>query len=207
MKTLNEKGFTVVELLVTIVIFVILTVMAVPSLSGMIRNNRITATANELSGLLQYAKTMAATRNEPVKVCLVTKGTDGNDSCSDFSDDDFSAEKIGVFTYKDGTLLRVMDLSKGVEIKNLTSGGGGNVIAFFSDSSAALHGFPKNYKIFDNATGALSEGVDLSDSDFPKSGDIKWQINANNGSAKDQCKFITVSALGEGAVTEGACES
>lgn len=70
-------GFTLVELLVTIVIASILTALAIPSFQSTISNSRLTASANELIGAFSYAKSEAVKRG--VAVTVLRKGGTAND--------------------------------------------------------------------------------------------------------------------------------
>lgn len=62
-------GFTLIELLVTLSIAVVLMTLAVPSFLDFIRNNRLTAQANDLVLALAYAKSEAVKRGVRVTVC------------------------------------------------------------------------------------------------------------------------------------------
>ena len=55
----KSRGFTLMELLVTLVIVSILASMAVPSFSGLIQNNRMSTQFNELLAILGLARSEA----------------------------------------------------------------------------------------------------------------------------------------------------
>lgn len=67
-KTKN-KGFTLIELMVTVSIAAILLSIAVPSFKTMFKNNRITAGTNEFVAALILARSEALKRNNNVSVC------------------------------------------------------------------------------------------------------------------------------------------
>jgi type IV fimbrial biogenesis protein FimT len=69
------KGFTLVEMLVTVALVAILATVAVPSFAELIRNGRATAQTNELIGSLHLARSEAITRAEPVVLCASSSGT------------------------------------------------------------------------------------------------------------------------------------
>lgn len=69
------KGFTLVELVVSIAILAILTTLAIPSFRALIINNRITTQANEFVSDSTYARAEAVRRNTRVTVCYSTNGT------------------------------------------------------------------------------------------------------------------------------------
>jgi len=54
-----EKGFTLIELMVVVLVSAVILVFAVPSFIGIINNNRITAAANDLSTSFAIARTEA----------------------------------------------------------------------------------------------------------------------------------------------------
>jgi type IV fimbrial biogenesis protein FimT len=63
-----SRGFTLVELLVTITVLAILATVAAPNLRELLKTNRVTAQNNEIVGLLNLAKSEAIRRSAPVPV-------------------------------------------------------------------------------------------------------------------------------------------
>ena len=63
------KGFTVVELMVTLGVIAILTVVAIPSFNSMINSNRLTTAANEIVAGLNVARMEAIKRNAYAQFC------------------------------------------------------------------------------------------------------------------------------------------
>ncbi len=70
----KRKGFTLLELLITITIVSILTAIAVPSFNTMISHNNIAAAQKEMRSSLQLARTMAISRGSTVYVVAATGG-------------------------------------------------------------------------------------------------------------------------------------
>ena len=64
----SSKGFTLVELLITLSIAAILISMAVPSFTSTITNNRITTQVNELISSLSYARSEAVSRGMSISL-------------------------------------------------------------------------------------------------------------------------------------------
>jgi type IV fimbrial biogenesis protein FimT len=62
----NERGFTMIELLVVVLIAGILLVLALPAFNDMLERRRIEGQANELAIDLAYAKSEAVQRNRNV---------------------------------------------------------------------------------------------------------------------------------------------
>lgn len=73
----NHKGFTLVELMVTIAIAAILVAIAVPSLRGMILANRIQGAASEFQSALAIARSEAIKRGGDARVTIVANSKDG----------------------------------------------------------------------------------------------------------------------------------
>jgi type IV fimbrial biogenesis protein FimT len=68
----RENGFTVVELLITIVVVSILLAMGVPSFMEFVKNNRLSAQANNLVIAIQAARSEAIKRGSGSVICAST---------------------------------------------------------------------------------------------------------------------------------------
>ena len=78
LKCHRVRGFTMIELLVTIALLGILLTLAAPNLSQFVSNNRLTSQANSLVSDILLARSESATRGTQVVICTSTTGT----SCS-----------------------------------------------------------------------------------------------------------------------------
>ena len=66
--TSKQHGFTLIEVLIAIAIFGILTTMAIPSFNTWQRNAQVRSDARLVKGALQQARVDAITRNESITV-------------------------------------------------------------------------------------------------------------------------------------------
>ncbi|WP_239142605.1 GspH/FimT family pseudopilin [Variovorax sp. WS11] len=71
----RSRGFTLIELMVTITVLAILLVVAVPSFDGVRLSSRLTSYATDLMASSQLARTEAIKRNAPVTLCVSSNGT------------------------------------------------------------------------------------------------------------------------------------
>jgi type IV fimbrial biogenesis protein FimT len=70
----RARGFTLIELMVTITVLSVLLSLAVPSFREIIDSNRITTQTNDFVSTLNYARSEALKRSNPVTVCASTDG-------------------------------------------------------------------------------------------------------------------------------------
>jgi type IV fimbrial biogenesis protein FimT len=75
----SERGFTLVELMVTLAIAAILMTMAVPSFSTMTKNSRLTTQTNQLVTALNLARSEAITRRTTINVVATDASSASNE--------------------------------------------------------------------------------------------------------------------------------
>lgn len=97
----NLRGFTLIELIVTVSIFAILASFAGPSFVDLITSTRLGGDRDKLKSALQFTKTEAISRNQAVAICPSTNGT----SCSNTDD------------WSDGWIIYLDDNNTGVVSK------------------------------------------------------------------------------------------
>ena len=71
----HQQGFTLVELVVTIALLTILTTLAIPSFSEMLRQWRRDSATRELTTSLQLARSEAIKTSRQIVICPSTNGT------------------------------------------------------------------------------------------------------------------------------------
>ncbi len=71
----SSKGFTLLELMITLAVSAILMFVAVPSFVSFIRNSQMTTQANAFFTDLSLTKSEAVKRNARVSICASTNGT------------------------------------------------------------------------------------------------------------------------------------
>lgn len=70
-----SQGLTLVELMMTIALLAILVTIGVPSLTELLKNNRMVAQATELVGVMTFARSEAIRRNSEIAVNLIIENS------------------------------------------------------------------------------------------------------------------------------------
>lgn len=75
----TNKGFTVIELMLTIAVLAVVVTFAIPSFQAMVMNNRLSSQVNEITSLVSFARSEASKRPDArVTLCPSNDGA----SCS-----------------------------------------------------------------------------------------------------------------------------
>lgn len=83
MKVTPQRGFTMVELMVTIAVAAILTAVALPNFRDFMRRNAVTSHTNELLADLSYARQLATTELSIVSICPSADPSASSPVCND----------------------------------------------------------------------------------------------------------------------------
>ncbi|HWR81502.1 MAG TPA: GspH/FimT family pseudopilin [Pseudomonas sp.] len=73
----SSRGFTLVELLITVAMLAIIVSVGVPAMSNFIINQRVQAQATALQATLQFARTEASSKNRIIKVIPRVNSSEG----------------------------------------------------------------------------------------------------------------------------------
>ena len=124
------RGFTLIELMVTVSVMAILLALAVPSFTSVINSNRLAAQANELVASVQLARSEAVRRNTRVVVCRSSNGlscttTTGQGAWITFVDADADNTAVAA------DIIKVSEIKAPVQVANTVA-----VVAFGSDGLA-----------------------------------------------------------------------
>lgn len=103
----GARGFTMIELIVTIGILGILMAAAAPSVRDMIMNNRMTSLTNDMLSDFAAARSEAAKRGQRVVICKNATGPTANTAC-----DNASAWKDGWLLYVDADNDSTLDVGE-----------------------------------------------------------------------------------------------
>jgi type IV fimbrial biogenesis protein FimT len=127
----KQRGFTLLELLMTLVIASLVMTLAVPSMRDLLQNNRITGQVNEMVTAFNLARMESIRRGAPVSVCASADQA----GCSNATD---WATGWIVFTDNNaggnpavGTLIRAWDQLPG----NPTVNAGASFVRYQSDGT------------------------------------------------------------------------
>ena len=82
MKRATQNGFTLLELMVTLVVVAVILGFGLPSFQQLVQRNRMTSTANDLLAALNVARSEAVKRATPVSLCASNNPTAPLPACS-----------------------------------------------------------------------------------------------------------------------------
>ena len=101
MKRTNQAGFTLYELLITVLVVGVILAFGVPNMSEFTQNSRMTATANDLHGAFHLARSEASRAKTNITVCASANADAAGANCGGTWDQGYI-----VFVDTNGDLLR-----------------------------------------------------------------------------------------------------
>lgn len=152
----EQAGFSLVELMVTLVVLGVVAGMAAPSFTNLINSNRLTAASNEVVAALQVARMEAVRRNTSVVLCPSADGA----SCGGTAWQNFIvvADENGDGDFAAGDeVIRVVAIAEGgIVINPSTNLATDNRLRFGADGFARV-----------GDAGARSGGLSVCSKDVP----------------------------------------
>jgi type IV fimbrial biogenesis protein FimT len=97
----NQRGFTLYELLITVLIVGVVLTFAVPNMQDFARNSRMTSTANDLHAAFHLARSESSRAKTNITVCASANALAANANCGGTWDQGFI-----VFVDDDGDINR-----------------------------------------------------------------------------------------------------
>lgn len=139
----RHQGFTLIELMVTVIVMAIILTVAIPSFEATINSNRLTAAANEMLTSLQVARLEAIRRNKRIALCFSSNANTANPTCAPDSASDANGwitfvdlNKNGVYDDGGPALLRATTAHDAVNILASSKIPGQVRVVFRSDGFA-----------------------------------------------------------------------
>ncbi len=167
----RPRGFTLVELLVTLAVMSIVASMAIPAYNNLIASNRRAAAINDVLSSLHLARTESITRNRRVTIC---RSNPAQTACLTGAGD----WQYGWLVYIDPTNAGVIDAGDEI-LAAVDEPGGTSRIRSFDFNSALT--YTPNGRLVGNASGRIllcevgeetaSRAVDVSTTGRPRGDD------------------------------------
>jgi type IV fimbrial biogenesis protein FimT len=130
----GEKGFTLVELIVTLVVAAILLTLAAPKLTSFIQRDRLSTQTNDLLADLALARSEAIKRGATVIVCKTNNPTAAAPACNNTATDPWTSGRVIWFdNNKDGTV----QADEVLRVRQKLDGADGNGNAIYGDGDGA----------------------------------------------------------------------
>lgn len=156
----NNRGFTLIELMVTLAVIIVLLVVGVPNLKSFMQSNRLTSSTNLLVISLNLARSEAVKRGAAIKTCVSNTAQSDCNNVANWEN--------GWITFIDTDNDDTIDGGETVLRVNASLGGGTtirsgqftSIISYNSDGSANTNG---SFKVCDeNANLIKAKGINVA---------------------------------------------
>lgn len=155
----TERGFTLIELMVTIAVAAILSAIAIPAFDNFVKNDRDATQINSLVSSFNYARSEAVKRNTSVgvQVCPSSDGATCNTPALSWAAGWIVLDPDPAILPPANVLQSIPALA-GPNVLSAT-GGGANGVTFKSNGAVVA---PANVKVCDPRGGAYARDVEVS---------------------------------------------
>jgi type IV fimbrial biogenesis protein FimT len=135
---IRTRGFTLIELMVTVSVLAIALALAAPAFMQLIATNRLSGQTNEFIATLHLARSEAVRRAQPVTLRANSDPDDYAKGWQVFTDADANGSEASPSTSTDGTVLRLGGpLAGGTTINRATRSGSSGTFSYTTDSTSA----------------------------------------------------------------------
>ena len=184
----SARGFTLLELMITVAVLAIMVGIGVPSYQDLMRRNRLAAQTNQLIGVLAFARSEAVKRGVRVTICPANDAVN-QDACSD--DGNWAANGLIVFTDNLGAIGE-LDLDEDGEPE---------------DNDAILQRLPPaaTQRIRIGNARVLMSYMQNGNLDLPAGEDSQFIVAPEDCKDPDGARLVQVIAAGRASARPTAC--
>ena len=165
----KSLGFTIIELMVTLLVVAIMLTIAIPAFRSLILNNRLTTSADSLVNALNYTRSLALTNNSSVKICPF------NSANSIVCGNNWSSGWIVVTQPASGTAVLLRSQQNSTVSTTVSANNTSVTFDFIGLASGAT-----NFSFCDARGGTFARSIQVMATGYVQSGDTPGQAVWNN---------------------------